>query len=80
MKRKKKAKPRKKEPPLSDAESFDCFERDAQHIVASIGRVKDPMLRYLICAMVDRLTQQIIALASTGDVQRAHALKAMEIN
>lgn len=71
-------------PPSTDSadEVFDqkAFENDVRHMIASLTRVKDPLLRYQVCMMIDRLTQQIAALASTGEEQRRHALKAIELN
>ena len=68
------------EPELTPEESFDSFDRDCKSMIASLGRIKDPMLRYIVCMMIDRLTQQILSIASTGPVQRAHALKALDLN
>ncbi len=46
---------------------------DAVHVVASLARVRDPMMRYLVTMLIDRLTQGISALEK-GESQREGSL------
>jgi hypothetical protein len=52
----------KAEPPEPEAPG----DADAAHILASLARVRDPMIRYLINMLVDRLTQGIAEIERGG--------------
>jgi hypothetical protein len=63
----KKSPKRRKDMVKAQAAEADIPEdADAAHILASLARVRDPMIRYLINMLVDRLTQGIAEIERGG--------------
>lgn len=58
---KKKPKPKSK-PLVATRVADELSDPDAMHVLASLDRIRDPMTRYLVAMLIDRLTQGISVL------------------
>ncbi len=52
--------------PSGPGAGLDCDDRNVSQVLAALSRVRDPMLRYLVTMLVDRLTQGIAELERGG--------------
>ncbi len=53
-----------------DVPAEEGFRRDTDHLTVSLARIQDPVLRYMLCMLVDRLTLQIAVLSQGGKSKR----------